>query len=394
MTTTIDQLTTPLTVDECKTAIYTALASRGVSTTGWKPGAVVRTIIAGIAIILAAFSQLQAAIARSGFLDLAEEKWLTLLAHYVYGVERDQGSFATGVVVVDNGGGGVYSGDPGDLVFVSPSTGQAYRNTASFSIVALATGVEIPVQAVELGSVGTATPNTITVLQTALLGLTATNPNALVGSDPETDAILRTRCREKLATASPNGPRDAYSYFARSAKRADGSSIGVTRTKVIPDGFGTVNVFVATATGTVTGDPDDPNTDLGAIADAIHEWAEPIAVTPVIQSAVPVSIAVTYELWVRNSGGLTDAMLADRIAAALVAFMSEQPIGGDLIPSETTGRVYLSAIEAAIDGAVPDGTLVRRVVTLPTAAVDLAANAAPVLGTVTVAGIHQISGEA
>ena len=51
MTTTLEELITSMTVDEAKTAIYDALAARGVTTTGWKPGAVVRTIIAALAII-------------------------------------------------------------------------------------------------------------------------------------------------------------------------------------------------------------------------------------------------------------------------------------------------------------------------------------------------------
>src|SRR3989304_1758463 len=93
---TLAELTTPLTVDEIKTAIYAALAPNGAATTTWKPGAVVRTIITGVAIVLAGFSRLQAAIAKSGFLGLAEGDWLTLVAFYVYDVTRGPGRVPPG----------------------------------------------------------------------------------------------------------------------------------------------------------------------------------------------------------------------------------------------------------------------------------------------------------
>jgi hypothetical protein len=90
----LDELTTPLTTDQVKARIYATLASVGVSTTSWKPGAVVRTMIAACAIVMAALSELTANIARSGFLELAEDKWLALVAHHVYGVDKVYATFA------------------------------------------------------------------------------------------------------------------------------------------------------------------------------------------------------------------------------------------------------------------------------------------------------------
>ena len=172
MTTTLEELITPMTVDEAKTAIYDALAARGVTTTGWKPGAVVRTIIAALAIILAAFSELQASLARSGFLDLAEDAWLTLLARYVYDVERDTGAFATGTVLASNSTGSIYSGDPGDLIFLNSTTGKTYRNTEAFTIGSLAEDVEIAVEAIEIGTASSAEAGAIDALVTTLNGIT------------------------------------------------------------------------------------------------------------------------------------------------------------------------------------------------------------------------------
>jgi uncharacterized phage protein gp47/JayE len=391
MATSINDLTRPLTTEELKSAIYEYIAATGTKTTNWKPGAVVRTIVAVLAFVLAAFSVLTSLLAKSGFLELSSGAWLTLVARYVYGVERDTGSFATGFVTLDNAGGGVYSGDPDDLLFTNPTTGKSYRNAAAYSIGSGETGVVVAIRAVELGSASTSGTEEITQLETPLVGVTCTNAAAVVGTDPETDESLRARCVEQTGAASPNGPRDAYAFFAKSARRADGTSVGVTRVNPVPDGLGGIDVYVATASGTVTGTSGDPSTDLGAVAKAIHENAEPLAITPEVQSATPLSIAVTYELWVRSTTGLTSAQVEDLVEAALIAFMAAAPIGGWVI-SPATGKIYVSAIRAAIASALPDGSLVRIDVTLPAADVDVETNEAPALGTVTVTSVHFVTG--
>jgi phage-related baseplate assembly protein len=378
----LDALTTPLTREEVEDAIYAALAARGVRTTSWKPGAVVRAIITGVAIVIAGATRLQAAIARGGFLELAEDDWLTLVARYVYGVERDPGSFATSTVTVDNDGGGIYNGIAGDLVFRQTYTGALYRNTAPFTIGALQNGVQIHVQAVELGSGSNAEAGFIGELETPLVGVTVVNSTVAIGTDEEGDESLRVRCREKTGTLSPNGPRDAYAFVARSAKRPNGDSIGITRVLTLADGFGNVTVFVAASAVTV-----DP-ADLNIIADAIHRQCEPLAVTPTVESATPYPIDVTYELWVRDTSGLTDEQIEDRVASRLTAFFASQPIGGEVIPGQV-GRVYHDAIEAVI-GAAMEPQLIDVHVSSPAADVDLEVPEAPVVGTVT-ATVHQVA---
>lgn len=391
MTTTLAELVTPMTVEEAKIAIYDALAARGVTTTGWKPGAVVRTIIAALAIILAAFSELQAAIAKSGFLDLAENAWLTLLARYVYDVERDTGAFASGDVTLTNGTGSIYSGDPGDLIFLNSTTGKTYRNAAAFSLGSLGT-ITVAVEALELGIASNAAAGQIDALVTTLNGVTVTNSSALVGADEESDALLRLRCRESLGALSPNGPRDAYAYFARSAKNTDGTSIGVTRCEVIPDGYGNVTVYVATASGEVTGDPDNPDTALGAVNAAIQGKVVPDGVTAIIASATPKVVAVTYELWLRDTTGLTEAQVTALVSAALTSVIGETPIGGERIDLEdSAGYVFVDALEAAIDDALPVGAVLKRTLTLPAADVGVIVSEAPVAGTITPTAIHFVA---
>lgn len=394
---TLDELTTPLTTDEVKATIYASMAAQGVDTTTWKPGAVVRTIIAGVAIIVAALSVLIAAIARSGFLDLASGAWLTLVARYVYGVERLTGAFATSTVTVDNTAGGVYAGDPGDLVFVS-TTGARYRNTATFSIAANEHGVEIPVEAIEIGTASSAAAGAINALETTLNGVNVVGSTSATGADEEIDAALRLRCREKTATLSPNGPRAAYGYVARSAKRADGTSIGVTRVRLIADGNGLVDVYVATANGDVPGTVGDLTSPLGIINNDIQTQVVPEAVTAVTHSATPVTIGVTYEVWVRDTISRSEVQLNDDIESAVGDYLGRVPIGGDRIVGESTGRVYLSAIKGVIADEIKGDEittpLVKLIVTSPAADTDLAATEAPKAGSVVCTAMHFVaSGE-
>lgn len=390
MTTALDTLVTPMTVDEAKTAIYDALAAQGVVTTSWKPGAVVRTIIAALAIVLAGLSWVQSQLARMGFLDLAEGDWLTAVAYYVYGVTRIQATFATGTVNATNSGAGVYSGAAGDLILASSVTGKSYRATAAWSIGAGAVDVSIPVEAVESGSASSVDAGDLDTLTTTLSGVTVTNPAALVGADVEGDAALRLRCRESLGALSPNGPKDAYAYFARSAVRADGTSIGVTRVRTIADGLGGVTVYVATGSGGVTGTSGNPATDLGAIQTSINENVEPIAITAVAVSAAALTVAVTYELWLRDSTGLTTAQVETLVSAALSAALSDAPIGGEVI-SPATGKVYVDTLEAAIVGALPAASVIRVDVTVPAADVAVAVSEAPVAGTITPTAVTFVS---
>lgn len=377
---TLDELTTPMTVDEAKTAIYDGLAAKGVRTTAWKAGAVARTIIACVAIVLAAFSRLQALIAKGGFLETAEGVWLDQVALYVYGVTRSPGSFASGALTFDNAGGGVYSGGIGDLTVRSSATNKTYRNTAAFTIGALATGVEIPFAATELGADSTAPAGTIDTLVTTMSGVSVTNASALIGTDEETDTDLRTRCKAKLGTISPRGARDAYDYVARSAVASDGRPIGVTRVRTIPDGVGGIDVYVATATGGVTGSNVDPLTDLGAVALAISETCEPLCIEATVSSAAPTTIAVTYEHWVRGADGVRAADVEALVAEALATYVSQVPIGGD------GGFVRVSALAAVIGSARADTT--RVVVTVPASDVIIATDHAPVSGAVTVTATH------
>lgn len=390
MTASLTALATPLTTAEASSSIYASLAAQGVDVTVWKAGSPLRALVAGLAIIVAAFSSLISKIARSGFLALSSGTWLELVALYVYGVTKNQGSFATGSVTFVNSGGGIYAGIAiGALVVKNPTTGKTYRNTAVVSIGALAT-VTAAMQADEIGSASTSAATTITTMVSSLAGVTCSNPAALVGSDAEDDATLRSRCAAKLGTLSPDGAPDAYAFLATSSRRlADDTLIGVTRVRTIPDGIGGIDLYVATATGGVTGTVGDTSTDLGKIDDDIQTQAVPRGILCRSHTATALTIGYTYELWIPDTYAGTDDQAQDAVDAAVLAFLSTRPIGGDVI-SPATGKVYKTALEDVIGTAIP-GTL-KRAVTVPSGDTAVATTEAPVAGAGTCTAIHRIAG--
>jgi len=386
VTLTVDELTTPLTRQDVEQSIYDILGALGVNTTLWKSGSVVRAFVTASSSVIAALSQLQALIAKSGFVGLSAGDWLTLAAKYVYGVLREDATFATGDVTLVNAGGGVYGLGADDLIVGNASSGKTYRNTGAFVLGAFAT-LTIEVRATEAGSESSAGTGQITLLVTPLVGVSCSNALPLTGIDAESDPSVQLRCAEKLGSLSPDGPWDAYAFAARTAMRPDGSPIGVTRVRIVKDGFGNVFVYVASAAGAVSGTVGNLTTDLGLVDENIQRLAAPLAVTAQVSSAVPVSQAVTYELWMYNTSARTVAQVQAIVNSALAAFFSAQPVGGNVIDPDP-GKIFVDAIRATIASSLPE--IFHVVVTVPAADLALAANEVATLGTPSAINVHQV----
>jgi phage-related baseplate assembly protein len=385
---TLADLVQPYTADQIKAAIYEGIAESGVNTTSWKPGAVLRTFIAIFSIILAAFSQLISLVTKGGFLDLSEKEWLTAKARYDYDTDRILGTFATGTVTLTNGGDGVFGRvQPGDLVVAHDTTGKLYVNTEEFSLFGAGATLNVQIRAVEVGTESNANPGEITKMVSAMSGVTCSNAAALIALDEESDPALRTRARAKIGTLSSSGPPDAYFYRATSAKRADGSAIGITRVRTKADGIGGVDVYVANAVGTCAGTPDDITSDLGAVNAGIQAYVAPLGITARLHAATPLPISIGYEIWLRNTG-LSEAAVKSKISAAIAAYLSTMPIGGERFSG--TGRVYATALETIIGAAIP-GAIIEVVLGTPSADVVVALTEAPVLSLPITAVVHLIN---
>jgi phage-related baseplate assembly protein len=378
MTFSFNDLMQPMTREELRKSHYDVLGILGVNTTKWKPGSVLRTMIYASSAVLAGLSQVIVGVSRGGYRELARGAWLRLNAQYVYGVPPLDADFASGNLVLSNSGGGVYNNvQPGDFISRNPETNKQYRNTAEFSIAALQSGVVVPMQAIEAGSASTSGAGEITELVTAMPGVTCTNLEAFVGVDTEREEDLRLRSGESLGALSPNGAADAYGFIVRSAKRDDGTTIGVNRVRAMPDGNGGIAVHCATPSGAV------PAPDVAILNTRVQRACEPLGIDAEVFSATTVTQAVTYTIYCTD----TDTSDADIIAAAdaaVTAFLSTYPIGG--VDIDSGGKLYVSAVQSAIGAVQPNGVplgVVRVVVTAPAADVALSINQAPVAGTLT-----------
>jgi len=380
----LSELAQGLTVAQCKQCVYNLMGRVGVNTTTWKPGAVVRTIVAAVAVILSPLSMLIANLCNLGFLGLSSGSWKTAVALYVYNVNRNPATFASNPVTLTNAGGGVYSYAAGKVTVKNSTTGTQYVNTEPLSLSG-AGSQSLNFKAVESGSASNSGPGAIdTIVSPRMLKVTCSNAGSLVASDAESDTALEQRCKEKLATLSDNGPFGAYSYYAKAAMRLDGSPIGVTRTRVVAGpGDGSCHIYVATDSGAVPGDVNDTATDLGALSFYLYTHVVPPGGSIVIVSTVNVPIDVAYQVWIYSSVGKSASDCTAAILLALQESFATRAIGGDRLPSAPdAGWVFQDDIRGTIKTVFPDDTY-HTVVTSPTSDVSCATNAVPVLGNVT-----------
>lgn len=343
----IDTLISPPTDEQILETYLSILETLSVPARSWRKGGVARSILRVVAKTQAGFVQIMAEAIKSGFLETASGGWLTLLAKNVFNVDRKEATFATGDVTISNGGGGVYAFNPDEVRFLSSSTGKAYTNTGSFTLDPAETK-SIPVRAVELGAASSAPPGTIDTLETVLTLVTVTNPTFVIGADEETDADLRTACRNKLAAISVRGPRGAYAFAVRDARRLDGSFVDVNRVQISSSSStGVVTCYVASPAGA----PDPA--DLEFIEESIEAIARPDSVTVNVLAATEVPLTRTLTVWTRRVDGLAAADVKALVEAAIAKEIAIYPIGGYPKPPATQGYFYSDFLAGTAKGAHP-----------------------------------------
>lgn len=336
---TFDQLTTKVTADQMKEQIYTYLSGTGISTTAWQAFSPIRAVIAVLATLLALVQNMQVDANRGGFLGLALGFWLTLTAKQVYNVDAGTATFALGQVVAANSGGGVYDLDPGDLIVQNTITKKTYHNTGTVHIGAGASGVLIDVEADEVGSASTATPGQVTLLVTALLGVTVTNISPIVAQDDEQPDALRARCLEKLGSLSPNGAADGISFVARTPALNGG--VAVNRVKILPPpGDGTITCVVANSLG--------PIADVTSIQNAVDTLATPEIATVVVISATAAPRTYATTVYVDRKSNASPADVTAAVKQSVFDYINSLPIGGiELVPG--AGKIPWRKVVGAIE---------------------------------------------
>ncbi len=370
MALTLQDMFTPLSKDDVLASILDIANTVGLPTTSWQPGSVILEVLTVCSQKLADLTQVTSAIAAGGLLDYASGGWLTLLAKSGYGVTRIPSTFGVGSVHLANSSGSTYTIAAGDLHFLNATTGRTYTNTTGGTLTPTTGTLDLAIIADQAGTNSNAVPGIINSLVTPLVGVTVSNPLALSATDDETDTQLRQRCREKLAAASPNGAAAAYDYFAKSATRvSDGSNVGVTRTRVA-QANGSVAVYVANATGPVSGTMSDPTTDLGAITLVIRTNCVPTGISTTVASAVTHNVQVQADVYLSHGSSLNATQAQALVLAQLQEYFTTVPIGGFNIGAG--GRIFVDALVGQIFQASAD--VVQAIVTLPAADEVLAIN--------------------
>lgn len=373
---TLSQLYSAKTREDVLAVILEVAQALKLPTTAWQSGSVGREILEICAQIGSNFSIGSVVAASGGLLDYATGDWLTLLAFELYDVTREEATFGTCTERLTSTANVSYPITAGSMRFYNTRSGKTYTCTTGGT---LAPGnvtpqtLDITITADEAGSASNAAIGEISGVVTPLFGVTAANTEILVGNDAETDEALRERCRESLAKASPNGPSDAYNYFAKTATRStDGSAIGVTRTN-LDQGNGTVTVYVADASG-----PIDSG-DLADVDTAIQLNCVPTGFTAVTVNAAAVTVPVTATIYLTRTSTLTIAQVTELITEKLTDYFANAPIGGYQAGG---GFIFTSAIIGQMFEASAE--IVRVTLAAPAVDVALNPNEVAVLGAITI----------
>lgn len=322
---TIEELIEPKTAAQYLEDMFTKADDLDIPARDWPEGSWLLTILTLLCWALAALSSLRVAYARSGFLGLARGDWLTVLAFYMYGVTRRAATFAQGTIELTNAGAQTHLWAIGDLHFAHDVTGATYTIQAA-ELVGLGPGQTktYTILADVAGAGSSAVAFSVTTMVTPLLGVTAANPAAFFGAEEEGDQSLTTRCQAKMAAVSPNGPKDAYVYVARSNDDRFGAlpTSPIERVKTYIDPVtDTHYVLIANAGG----DVDAPDVEL--VQDRIDRWASPNANNAEVRSAL-VNVYLIDAVVTVLPNTLTDAEVENAAALEIASYFKTVPIGG------------------------------------------------------------------
>jgi uncharacterized phage protein gp47/JayE len=268
-----------------------------------------------------------------------------------------------------------------DLV-ASTESDITYRNKTGGTLKPGGT-LELMFEAEVAGAGGNVAPNTITILKTALAGVTISNPVLPAGTswitrdgaDQETDPELRRRNMTKWATLGM-GPALAYVYWAREAS-ASVKRVFVDDTN--PRGVATFDIYVAGDSGEVSQNVvDEVDKYLRGLTDSVVRVQKTANAKVIaakkreVDDAAQVFILKQYDTPANRAA----------VHAARDAYFKSIPIGGTPLNDGGPGAVRLSALGGAMIARVPgvqnvafthlmrDEPLLKHQVAVPTATLE------------------------
>jgi len=330
----LSSLIVPLTKDDVRRNLLGLLRVVGFPVASWAPSSVPRALVEIFSESLADLSTTVSKIARGGFLSLAENEWLSLVAAEFFGVERKPAVFAVGLAVLtDAGGAGPFTIVPNQL-WAAAKSGLRFTNVTG-GVLSLGGKLVLEWKAENSGAAFNVPVGDLSTLLTPLPGVSLTNP-ALTGSgswlvtqgvDPESDAALRLRCQEKWSSLGAGGNAPAYAYHAKNA------SPQVTRVRVLeafPTG-GQVTVICAGPSGAIA----DAKT-LADVSAYLEDGRRPQCVKVHVRSAVARVIVVTGDVRVRAT--MKEPAVAF-VSAQLTSMQQTLDIGEKVPVAELVQRI-------------------------------------------------------
>ena len=220
--------------------------------------------------------------------------------------------------------------------------------------------VDVPVQALEPGTAGNVSAQTVVSMAVAPMGIAScTNPQAFAGgADGEGDEELRARILDTFRRL-PNGANAAF--YEQGALSFD----QVAAASVLPRsrGVGTVDVVVATGSG-------QPDEDLLEQLQDYFEQRREIAVDVQVKAPTPVTVNVAVQ--VKAKGGWDKTQVLDQVEEALEGWFDGKLLGQDVLLARLGSLIY------GCDGVE------NYAVSAPAADLAVDAGQLPVLGTLSV----------
>lgn len=349
---TLAQLIAPISEDDALTSMLGILSQLGFQATSWQDGSIQLTMLRLFARQYVKLTAIVAQIAAGGYTTLAVSGFLTLLARYVYNIERDEAESTVGTITLtSSAAANTNTWIAGDIIIADQPQGVTGANSYTITVggtLAPGSSGTYEFKADVPGSAANIAPNATLYLWTPLVGVTATNPANLPtsntwittpGQDEEQDSRLAQRCITQWTTLSYGNVDGAYIYWALQALPA------VTRSQVASSpGTGLVTLYLATAAGPITGP------QATTIANYINGVIDGVGRRPIndVLSVQPTATLTTPALAITayvESRVLATAQ-AD-IVAAVLAYLGTVPVGGVKLVG-TQGLVLLDdIIEAA-----------------------------------------------
>ena len=220
--------------------------------------------------------------------------------------------------------------------------------------------VDVPVQALEPGTAGNVSAQTVVSMAVAPMGIAScTNPQAFAGgADGEGDEELRARILDTFRRL-PNGANAAF--YEQGALSFD--QVAAATVIPRPRGVGSVDVIVSTLAGT-------PGEELLEQLQDYFEQRREIAVDVQVKAPTPVTVNVAVQ--VKAKGGWDKTQVLDQVEETLEGWFDGKLLGQDVLLARLGSLIY------GCDGVE------NYAVSAPAADLAVDAGQLPVLGTLSV----------